>query len=289
MIPCNLQIKLAKGMPNFLKVLLATSILLLAAVYFWSIDNQTQPTPFFLGSKNNPPAQNEPQNKIYQIESPELTNLPGRWAIAIKNLKTSQTYLLNADQKFPAASLYKLAVMWATFDAIEKDQMRLDQPIGNTTIQDALLDMITVSGNETTILLAETLGWTNIDSLMEKEGIPDIDLISAESPYISAQATLDLLERIYRNTAVNAKASESMKELLFAQKINDRIPKYLPPTVEVGHKTGEIDNFRHDAGIVLGEKSHYIFVFLSETPAPEDASETIAILSQKIFDALEQQ
>ena len=314
MIPNNLHTKLAKGMPKILKALLAISILLLAAVYLSSIGKQDQPAQFFIGARNQPPTQ-KPQNKIFQITNPELTNLPGRWAMAVKNLKSDETYLLRADEKFPAASLYKLAVMWKAYEALEKNQLTPDEILSadkitldkivegkqdketpetpqetvSLTVENALRAAITVSDNYSAILLAQKLGWENIDSLMEKEGLKDIDLIKEDAPTVTAIAVMDLLERIWRGTAVSAHASGEMKTLLFNQKINDRIPKYLPADVKVGHKTGELGNLRHDAGIILGKKSHYIFVFLSETPAPEEAAETIAKLSQKIYAALEKQ
>ena len=95
------------------------------------------------------------------------------------------------------------------------------------------------------------------------------------------------MERIYKNTAVSPSASKEMLELLLAQQFNDRIPKYLPSVTRVGHKTGEIENFRHDAGIVIGQRGQYIFVFLSQTQNPTEAAETIATLSYEIYNALE--
>ena len=79
-----------------------------------------------------------------------------------------------------------------------------------------------------------------------------------------------------------------MEQLLLAQKINDRIPKYLPTGVKVAHKTGEIDYVRHDAGIVFGSKD-YIFVFLTDTQHPGEAPEQIALLAKKVYDELESQ
>ena len=55
----------------------------------------------------------------------------------------------------------------------------------------------------------------------------------------------------------------------------------------MGHKTADLGGIEHDAGIVLGKNSHYIFVFLSDTEMPEDAGENIARLSRQIFDVLE--
>ena len=80
-----------------------------------------------------------------------------------------------------------------------------------------------------------------------------------------------------------------MKIFFFAKQINDRIPKYLPEDIKVGHKTGELDSLRHDVGIILGKKSDYIFVFLSNTTSTENTSEQIALLSKEVFDALENQ
>src|SRR3990167_3302356 len=143
--------------------------------------------------------------------------------------------------------------------------------------------MITISDNYSAILLAQKLGWRETDLLMENEGFGEIDLVSGDGPTVSARSIGALLEKIYSNKAVSADASVQMKELLFGQRVNDRIPKYLPSFAKVGHKTGELDQIRHDAGIIYGKNSNYIFVFLSETTQPLDASETIAKLSADIF------
>lgn len=258
-----------------------------------SIKNRLDSQPveqFFLGSANKPGSLKlAPAKKLHlqNLITTEVTKLPGNWAVAIKDLGSNETFLYRENEKFVSASLYKLAVLWATLDALEKNQISEDDTISVFKLDGALRAMITVSDNDTAAVLAEKLGWGNIDKLMETQGIADIDLISPKGPFITARSTMAILERIYTDTAVSPQASGRMKDLLFDQKINDRIPKFLPGNVKVGHKTGEIDNFRHDAGIVLGKKSDYIFVFLSETPSPAEGTENIANLSKKIFEELE--
>ena len=78
-----------------------------------------------------------------------------------------------------------------------------------------------------------------------------------------------------------------MISLLLAQKVNDRISKYLPADIKIAHKTGELETIRNDAGIVFGKKGDYIFVFLSDTANPLNATEQIATLSKQIFEELE--
>ncbi|OGD88330.1 hypothetical protein A2W45_00025 [Candidatus Curtissbacteria bacterium RIFCSPHIGHO2_12_41_11] len=240
----------------------------------------------------------------------------GLYAIYIKDLKSDAIYQINADKTFTSASIYKLAVMYKTYNEIAKGNLKKnDNLTGNKSALDkrilgedeenfepspddtnqtitfdvktALFEMITVSDNYSALLLAERLGWKNIDDFLKENSIQNFNLVGENSPNTTALAVGLLLEKIYNNTAVNSQFSQEMKNLLFAQEINDRIPKYLPKDIKVAHKTGELGSIRHDAGIVLGKNSDYIFVFLSDTPEPEEATETIALLSRKIYDELE--
>jgi len=272
---------------KIIATLFIVTILVIAADIVSVITRKDQTNPpdnFYSGAQNliedkeTPLPQPDPIEKLVDGTA---ANFSGQAAIYIKDLKTGKSWETNADQKFASASIYKLAVMWAIYDAIGKNQLSYD------SVAEALRLMITISDNDSAILLAEKLGWRSIDKLMEEEGFDQIDLAGPDSPSATARSVGDLLEKIYRGSAVSQEASEEMGQLLFAQEVNDRIPKYLPQDVKVGHKTGELDTIRHDAGIVLGKKSDYIFIFLSDTNSPEDASEKIAELSKQIFDALE--
>lgn len=243
---------------------------------------------FFTGSKNIEKQQEQKRNqKIEQIFKADIPKLQGLWSVVVKDLKTGKSYTYNENELIPAASVYKLTVMWAVFEQVEKGAMKLDDPVANTNVENALKLMITISDNDSAIALAEKIGWGKIHRAMESQGIIGFDLVKENGPYTTAKAPADLLERVYKNTAVSPEASEQMQQLLFNQRLNDRIPKYLPEDIKVGHKTGEIDNFRHDAAIVFGKKGDYIFVFLSQTSNTTQAAETIATLSKKIYDALE--
>ena len=263
------------------------------------------PSPAVQINKNKAVPQETKNPKVEALV--KITQNPeGRWAIFIKDLKTQNTYELNSAEVFGAASIYKLAVMYKAYDAIESDQLGKntllsgekiapDQttPFPNQTetvsysVQEALRLMITISDNNAAILLSEKLGWANIDKFMKQEGFSEINLVGANSPNVTARSISALLEKIYKKEAVNKKYSGEMIGLLLAQKVNDRIPKYLPANIKVAHKTGELEDLRHDAGIVYGKKGDYIFVFLSATAKPLDASETIATLSKEIFEELE--
>ncbi len=306
------------------KKLLIYFILLLSIIFLYKINQNNNEVPSSLPPVENLELAKEQISLRLQKETAivntiksTLESKPGRYAVFVKDLKGEQDFAVSADQSFDSASIYKLAVMYKAYDSIEKGELKKDdilsagkttlnriisgnsdkenlqleddQNLGNISlsVENALDNMITVSDNYSALLLAQRLGWQNIDSFIKSQNIQNFNLIGANSPNATAHAVGNLLERIYRETAVNQQYSQEMKNLLLAQEVNDRIPKYLPKDVKVAHKTGELENIRHDAGIVFGNNSDYIFVFLSETPKPEEATENIALLSKNIFEVLE--
>jgi len=258
------------------------------------------------------------ETEILEVITSSLTDQPGTYALYIKDLKSNQPFQYNSEKTFGSASIYKLAVMYKTYDEIAKGNWNKDDNlVGSKTnldkrisginnqetedalneplespqnisldVETALYDMITISDNYAALLLADKLGWKNIDEFLKKQNIENFDVLS-ENPQITAKAVGQLLEQIYRSEAVNSKYSQEMLNLLLDQKINDRIPKYLPENVKVAHKTGELETIRNDAGIVFGKNSDYIFVFLSSTPDQDESTEKIAQLSKQLFNALE--
>jgi beta-lactamase class A len=237
---------------------------------------------------NDLPSKVKPNQNVQNLLDTQVQNQSPTYAIFIKNLKTGSSYQINQDLKIPSASLYKLAVMYTAYDLLQKGQIQKDQEIADgLTVESALELMITVSDNNSALKLAEKIGWTNINSFIKNQGINGFNLLVKDYPQTTAKAVADLLERIYTKTAVSQIASEEMLNLLLKQQINDRIPKYLPLDVKIAHKTGEVDNLRHDAGIIFGKNSDYIFAFLTDTPIPQDGAENIAKLSKTMFEVLE--
>src|SRR3989344_5323342 len=89
-------------------------------------------------------------------------------------------------------------------------------------------------------------------------------------------------EKLEKKQLVSSSASEAMLLLLKQQTLNDRIPKYLPESINVAHKTGELGGYKHDAGIVFTPKGDYIIVVLSKGDDPSVATERIATFSEKL-------
>jgi beta-lactamase class A len=99
----------------------------------------------------------------------------------------------------------------------------------------------------------------------------------------TANEMLDLLGRIHTGDGMEAigiddKARQTMREILLLQQLNERIPRFLPATVPVAHKTGSLGGpwtVRNDAGLIdLGEQGTVGIAIFTRTRAPEGPDPT---------------
>lgn len=244
---------------------------------------------------------------------PELTALIERtlgpasehYGVVVHDLTSGRSATLHPDKVFYAASLYKLAVLYEVYRQVDDGRLRLEQPVVITedaaawdlgplaslgwsagtviTLQQALEAMITVSDNATAVLLADLVGWHQIDASLRELGLTTMRVNDPTLP-VTAADLARLLARIACGQAVSAEASEAMVALLSRQRVRDRLPAQLPPDVVVAHKTGNWTTATHDAGIVFGTRSTYVIVVLSDLPWQ---SEPIATLSRIVYDYLD--
>ena len=70
---------------------------------------------------------------------------------------------------------------------------------------------------------------------------------------------------------------------LAGQRINDRLPLLLPAGTPVAHKTGELERFTHDAGLVLLPSRPYAIVVLAEGESVADGKAIVAELSRLAY------
>lgn len=90
-------------------------------------------------------------------------------------------------------------------------------------------------------------------------------------------------------SVINEKYSKEMLSLLQRQKLNNKIPKYLPSGLAIAHKTGELDEYTHDAGILYASSGDYIIVLISKSNDTDLAAERLANVSESVYNYFETQ
>ncbi len=215
------------------------------------------------------------------------------YGFVIKKLEFSGSKLLQLpEEQFPAASLIKLPILAAAFYAVKEKKVSLEEIItirrkditGGSgklkalslprkfTFAQLLELMISSSDNTATNKVIEILDFEYINGIFKKIGLTGTSLArkmmdfsqrkKGVENYTNSVDIAHVLEKIYKRKLVNKKLSNLALSFLKKQKVNDRLPRYLPDQTIVAHKTGLERGVVHDAGIVYSPKGNYLICVL---------------------------
>lgn len=234
----------------------------------------------------------------------------GTYAVVVKQLSGGDKEVyLNEDMELETASLYKLWIMATVYQHIEDGKLTLDTELEGKiedlnedfdiasesaefeegevsgTVEELMHEMITISDNYKALLLATSVRMSNVAALLKEYGLNHSK--TGSPPRSTAFEIAAFYEKLYSGEIVTPEASLAMLELLSKQRLNDRIPEPLPANTKVAHKTGELGEYKHDAGIVYGPSGDYILVIMSETPSQENAVEVEQEISRVVWEYFE--
>jgi beta-lactamase class A len=217
----------------------------------------------------------------------------GEAGILVKDLKTRQTIGINSSKLFPSASLVKMPIMAAVFQAEKEGRLKLTdtlaverkekirssskvyraRPGTKFTIIDLVEQMITHSDNTATNMIVDSLGFGYLNQKFVEFGLKNTDMrrgvmdlkwrAAGIENYTTPEDMALLLEKIYHGELVSPEASMQMMEILKRQHINDRLPKGLPGDLVVAHKTGLLHDTVSDCGIVFTNEGDFIICVLT--------------------------
>jgi beta-lactamase class A len=223
-----------------------------------------------------------------------LRDFQGELGFVIKDLRTGRAMVRNQDRRFPSASMVKIPIMAACLKAVEEGRVSLEEvltlkrtdkvrgsgvlraaPAGTPVTIEKLLElMITDSDNTAANMLIDLLGFDYIGTTFREFGLDRTNLsrkmmdfrsrARGIENYTTPREMADILEKIYRRTCVSPQASEKCLAVLKEQKVNDRIPRYLPRKIPIAHKTGLEHKVCHDAGVIFTEKGDVLICVLTE-------------------------
>lgn len=181
--------------------------------------------------------------------------------IIVKSLDSDYFVDINGKGEFTAASLIKIPVMIATYQKMN------DKNKPNKVTEKRVYRMITISSNRDARKLVANEGFGYINKVMENYGFET--RVIQNIPYsgkvyknkTTAEDISDMLEKLYNQEIISDSLSTKMIEILKEQKIGeDRIPKYLPDSLETAHKTGTVAGFVGDAAIVFTEHPYILVI-----------------------------
>jgi beta-lactamase class A len=235
------------------------------------------------------------------------------YSIFIKDLKSGENIFFEAERIVPSASIIKLFIMAKVFQLVNEEALDLNfrAEINNKdrvpyriiysldssnsyTIKDLLILMIMQSDNTATNTLIDIIGMDNINRFIKEMGFQHTVLkrkmmdFKAKSlgrdNYSSAEDVGNLLELMYLGDLVSEKYSEIMLEIMKMQLDDSMIKLYLKDEVIVAHKTGDLSEIKHDAGIVYTENRDYIFIMFITEDKEDQGRGIIGKVSKLVYD-----
>ena len=251
---------------------------------------------------------------LQQSLSRETRRFKGQAGILVQDLQTGWTWEHQTGKSFPAASLIKLPIMAACFQAAQEGKIRLTQqvvlrskdkvsgsgklkelpPGSSFTVDQLMEEMITQSDNTATNLLIDLLGIDELNGYFKRQGLTGTTLSrkmmdfsqrrQGVENYTTVSDVALLLREIHEQRLINPKVSARCLDFLKRQHLHDRIPARLPKGIVVAHKTGLERGVCHDAGIVFTGKGNYLICVLTRNgKMASPAKKFIARLSRLTY------
>ncbi len=235
-----------------------------------------------------------------------IADFDGKVSIYAKNLDSGKIYSLRGEDQVRTASTIKLAIMAETFRQVAEGKVKWDDPIGLTKekkqggsgilfefsdgtkidLKTAVNLMIVLSDNTATNLVLDKVTTDAVNDYMAKLGLNDtLSLRKIGGGGDSTAWTNDqrnrlfglgrtspkdmvrLVEMMEKGELVSKEASAGMTAILKRQQPKDGIGRGQSDTTPVASKSGALDRFRADVGIVYTRKGRIAMaIYIDDMP-----------------------
>ncbi|QDU57581.1 serine hydrolase [Aeoliella mucimassa] len=239
-------------------------------------------------------------SELEKLVLPLIENHRGEVGVMIRFLPTGETFAYRADQAMPTASLIKFPIMMATYKAIHEGKLKLEQPITlkeddqvpgsgvltthfspglQLSLRDAIQLMIAFSDNTATNLVIDQVGIEETNRLMESLGCDETRLNSKvyrrdtsvnperSQKYglgsTSCRDMIQLAELVSNDEFLGKEDCEQILKHLYDCTAKSGVPRLLPESIRIAHKTGSVGDSRTDAGLIDTPKGKIAFCVLT--------------------------
>ncbi len=223
----------------------------------------------------------------------------GRAGIYVHHLGSNRVAAVNADSVFPTASMIKVPILAATFDALQRgalhfadtlvyrdsllyagdDILGMAKDSARIELSRVIMLMITMSDNTAALWLQQLAGTgVAVNAWLAANGF-DSTRVNSRTPGREANRQLygwgqttpreiaRLLTRIRREEVVSPAASQQMYRTLTRIYWNGEALSQLPPWVQAASKQGAVDHSRSEVVLVNAPGGDYVFSVITKANA----------------------
>lgn len=233
----------------------------------------------------------------------------GHFSIYLLDFRSDTKLGIQESTVFTGASVNKVHIVAALYYLANKGKVDLDQriviqkkdiqnygtgslryqkPGKSYSLKTLAKLMLQQSDNTATYVLANKIGRSTVQKLMEEFGLTQTDMVHNKT---SLADTALLFRKIYNHEVTTKALTKELLGFMRDTDIEDRIPRYLPSGTIVYHKTGDGVGFVHDVGIISDGKHTYFLGIMSAEVGGEEkqAAQTIGEIAKKAYDFMKSQ
>lgn len=255
--------------------------------------------------RNSPPARPVPQTLDDRVQS-TIADFKGKIWVHAKNLDSGKEYSLRGEEQVRTASTIKTPIMAETFRQVAEGKLAWtdelvvarEKKVSGSGILGEFTDnskidlrtavhlMIVLSDNTATNLVLEKVTTDAVNEYMAKVGLNDTLSLRKIGGGGDAKAWINdqrnrlfglgrtsprdmvrLLEMLEEGEIVSKEASAEMIAILRRQQLKDGIGRGQSDTTPVASKSGALDRFRADVGIVYTRKGRIAMaIYIDDMP-----------------------
>lgn len=237
-----------------------------------------------------------PDSALYEKLAPLLEQFHGRVGIYVRHLSSGRSVEINADEMFPTASMIKVPILIAVFDAMERGELEFGQKLTYTdslryegedilgsfadsseiSLSKVLMLMITTSDNTAALWLQHLAGTgTRINEWLEQNGF-DSTRVNSRTPgrrpnweihgwgQTTPREMAGLVTSIREGRVVSRAASEAMYRLLTRIYWNGEALSQIPPWIQTASKQGAVSESRSEVVLVNAPSGDYVFCVITK-------------------------
>ncbi len=243
-----------------------------------------------------------------------LSKLPAKTVVnlQIESLTGKVFFTKGATESVPSASIIKIPILVELMEQVKAGKINLNETYtllaadktGGSGVMASYPDgqqmplkevarlMMIASDNTATNIFIRKLGRSTINDRMKQLNLASLQLnrvmmdtaamARGIDNYVTARDINALLRLIYSHRVATPDLCEQMMEFLYQNRDTVTLPRLIPKTVKIAHKTGGLTYVRGDAGIVFATEPFVISVFIRGTPE-KDAEKMIGEIGEICF------
>jgi beta-lactamase class A len=234
----------------------------------------------------------------------------GQLSAAVVDLSSGAMASYNADESYPAASLFKVPILLRVI--ADEQAGRLDPNAllqireedwtdGSGVLQARVGDRLTVreltrlmiqdSDNIAALVLLDAVGADNVNATLDSLGLASTRVVdhragdTADHTTSAADMTR-LLVLLATGQAIDQQVSEGVLHELERKQHVDWLAQGLPFWVKVAHKWGDLPETRNEAGVIFSPRASFAIAVLTRDGAPDETAAAIGHVTRSVYDYL---